>query len=333
MFEPDDRELDDFLEGRSGISRTYAEGKRETSPSSADAAIRALAREDLRRAAHGGWRRMRLLRPLALAACMVLALGVLLQLRNEPEMREALPVPAPQALPETVPMIPVQPLERSEAPSSSADEARAKIAREAEDSAAPAPSVQAPAPSAEPTVQAAEPAPVAPSPEIAAPKDRAVEAERKAMEAPRKRETPSLAVPRPAPAPKPLLDSRRPDAAAGASQGPAQDSASQPGTAPAAPAVAPSAREPAREAAPRALGSERRGEPSSRPAENDFFVAPEERAPQLAPQATQTTSDARLDEIRAMASNNPPAARTALRAWQAANPQAQVPEDLAWLLP
>lgn len=142
---PDDRELDEFLSGRSPISSAYRDASRETAPPELDAAVLAAARVPPRVP-----RRSRWIRPLAFAATFVLSLGVLLSVWREPGLRQQVvpgqsPASAPVAGPgkattgegATVPQ-PVgemQPAEERAAPAEAA-----AVVRENQADAVPAPS-------------------------------------------------------------------------------------------------------------------------------------------------------------------------------------------------
>lgn len=83
---PDDTLLDDFLEGRSEVSRAYRAVSDDTAPPALDAAVLKMAREAVRRPAARGvrWRL-----PLAAAAVLVLSFGSLQLIREEPAARRA----------------------------------------------------------------------------------------------------------------------------------------------------------------------------------------------------------------------------------------------------
>lgn len=326
MSEPDDRELEDFLEGRSEISRVYAEGaKRQSSPPAADLAIRNLAREDLRRVAHGGWDRARYLRPLALAACLVLALAVFLQVRDEPERLPSRSDPirtrpdtaapaagatAPEAKreePQASPAITVEPDSeaRREAPVVTQPLRSLRDLGAESGAGAAAPGEAQTVPPSEPKRQAVKPLPKA-SPDL------------RASDAP-------ATAPAPVAAPAPASP---PPAAAGAAAAPPRSAAEA--------EAAPRRMAPAAETLAVPAPPKRRAERTKRASEADteeFFTAPEDRKAEAAVPLKTTTPEEQLDEIRAMASNNLPAARIALKSWRAANAQAEIPEDLAWMLP
>lgn len=104
--EPDDRELEDFLSGKSPISRAYREaGAEDRAPLELDASILAAAREANREAAAPrATRRPRWIRPLAFAATFVLSVSVLFNVYRDPGLRwQAMPgggtaeSPAPRA--------------------------------------------------------------------------------------------------------------------------------------------------------------------------------------------------------------------------------------------
>ena len=131
---PDDRELEEFLAGRSEVSKRYREGaSREGTPPELDekvlrAAADAIPRERPRRRP---WRGLRV--PLALAATVVLSFTVFTMVREETggEIVQTAAPPAPQAAPE-------------------ADERGVAMHEEAKAAAAPAP---APAAAAAPQVR------------------------------------------------------------------------------------------------------------------------------------------------------------------------------------
>jgi len=72
MTRPDDRELEQYLEGGSKLSRRYREASGETSPPDLDETIRARARAELKRQPSLN----RLLAPVALAASVVLGVNL-----------------------------------------------------------------------------------------------------------------------------------------------------------------------------------------------------------------------------------------------------------------
>lgn len=106
MTERDDRGLDEYLEGGSRLSKRYREASRESAPPELDAAILAQARAAVRP------RRTRWLRPLALAATVVLGVNVGYELyRAEPvpgrvsARAEDAPAPAASATPAPPPAV------------------------------------------------------------------------------------------------------------------------------------------------------------------------------------------------------------------------------------
>lgn len=85
---PDDHELEDFLHGSSRIGAAYREAARQDSaPRELDAAILNMAREAVAKPAG---RRPRWIQPIALAATLVLSLGVLLNIWSDPAARRQL---------------------------------------------------------------------------------------------------------------------------------------------------------------------------------------------------------------------------------------------------
>lgn len=83
---PDDRLLDEFLAGRSEVSRAYRAASDDTAPPALDAAVLQMAREAARRPPlrNARWRL-----PLAAAAVLVLSFGSLQLIREEPAARRA----------------------------------------------------------------------------------------------------------------------------------------------------------------------------------------------------------------------------------------------------
>ena len=82
---PDDHLLDEFLAGRSAVSKPYRAASDETAPPEMDAAVLRLALEAARRPPRlRRWRR-----PLAVAAVLVLSFGSLQLIREEPTARRA----------------------------------------------------------------------------------------------------------------------------------------------------------------------------------------------------------------------------------------------------
>jgi hypothetical protein len=86
--EPDDRELEEFLSGKSPLSTAYRQASRESAPPELDARILAAAREAARQPAPRSARGPTWLRPLAFAATFVLSLSLLLSVWREPELRK-----------------------------------------------------------------------------------------------------------------------------------------------------------------------------------------------------------------------------------------------------
>lgn len=76
MTQPDDRELEQYLEGGSKLSRRYRDAGGETSPPDLDEAILARAHAELRRKPDVSGRLNRLLTPVALAASVVLGVNL-----------------------------------------------------------------------------------------------------------------------------------------------------------------------------------------------------------------------------------------------------------------
>lgn len=138
--EPDDRELEDFLHGRSRIGAVYREAsKQDSAPPELDAVILSMAREAV---ATPSRRRPRWIQPMALAATLALSLGVLLNLWRDPATREQIAPSVDSRLEE-----PAAPSSDEAAPAAPAYEAKQK--REppvAADAAAPMPESAAPPP-------------------------------------------------------------------------------------------------------------------------------------------------------------------------------------------
>lgn len=85
---PDDRELEDFLQGSSRIGAAYREAARQDSaPRELDAAILAMARAAVATPVR---RRPRWIQPMAVAATLALSLGVLLNIWRDPSARQQL---------------------------------------------------------------------------------------------------------------------------------------------------------------------------------------------------------------------------------------------------
>ncbi|AXQ29515.1 hypothetical protein D0B54_12790 [Solimonas sp. K1W22B-7] len=136
---PDDRELEDFLEGRSPVSRAWREATRgESAPPELDSAVLEMAREESRKAAENppALDRFRDRRwPLAMAAVLVLSLSTLLTIYEDPRARkDAMMLP-----PETAPAVPAV-LPEIAAPAA----APAAMAESADESAAAPASAPAP---------------------------------------------------------------------------------------------------------------------------------------------------------------------------------------------
>jgi hypothetical protein len=90
---PDDRELEQYLQGGSRLSRRYREGSRETAPPELDAAVLAHSRAELRRKrGPNPW-----LASVALAASVVLAVNLAWNLRDVERVVPAGPAPAEKA--------------------------------------------------------------------------------------------------------------------------------------------------------------------------------------------------------------------------------------------
>tara|TARA_R110000850_G_scaffold67188_2_gene149539 strand:- start:55128 stop:56198 length:1071 start_codon:yes stop_codon:yes gene_type:complete len=87
MSDPNDREFEDFLAGRDKVSKAYREATRSTqAPEELDAAILAAARQAASRPKAA--RRPRWIRPMALAATLILSLSVLVNIWRDPVSRE-----------------------------------------------------------------------------------------------------------------------------------------------------------------------------------------------------------------------------------------------------
>lgn len=90
-----DRELEDYMAGRSPVSRAYRQAPREEPGAELDALIRQAAREPVKR-------RARWILPLSAAAAVLLAFTVLIEMQQEgldpvpvETMEQAAPAPAP----------------------------------------------------------------------------------------------------------------------------------------------------------------------------------------------------------------------------------------------
>lgn len=102
---PDDRMLDDFLAGRSPVSRAWRDATRDdAAPPEMDDAVLRLAREELSKPAPPARDRFRDRRwPLALVAVLVLSFSTILNIRQDPAaLKDAMRLPT-----ETVPVTPV----------------------------------------------------------------------------------------------------------------------------------------------------------------------------------------------------------------------------------
>jgi hypothetical protein len=130
MTEPDDRELERYLEGKSPVSRRYREASRETSPPDLDEAILARARAEARRRPSLN----RVLTPVALAASVVLGVNLAWNLYQV----------------EPVPVAETQRLAKSAEPTYAPDPAPAPVEQ--------APAAPAPAPEAKRKAEAPPPA-------------------------------------------------------------------------------------------------------------------------------------------------------------------------------
>lgn len=99
MTDPRDSELQQYLAGHSRLSARYREASRESSPAELDGAVLAQARHALTRDRRGR-RTGRWLVPLATAATLVLAVSLVLELRDQavppPPAQPAAPAPEPE---------------------------------------------------------------------------------------------------------------------------------------------------------------------------------------------------------------------------------------------
>lgn len=89
MSKPDDDELEDFLAGRGSLHAAWLESAQQTPPAALDAAVLAQAQAAVvplvRRSRSARWRL-----PLSLAASLVLSLGLLQRLGEQPEVKKAM---------------------------------------------------------------------------------------------------------------------------------------------------------------------------------------------------------------------------------------------------
>jgi hypothetical protein len=153
MTQPDDRELEEYLEGGSKLSRRYREAGGESTPPELDEAVLAQARAELRRKPNVN----RYLAPVALAASLVLAVNLAWNLRQAEPPEDRAPVPAkepaaadvPAAPPPAAPPAPEPKLKKA-APAEPAAPARAAAPAAEEQERREADSVAAQARAAEP---------------------------------------------------------------------------------------------------------------------------------------------------------------------------------------
>lgn len=146
---PDDRELEQYLQGGSKLSRHYREASRETSPPDLDEAILARARAEVRRKPRpNGW-----IASLALAASVVLGLNLawnVWEAQPVPELDEARPG-APATLEEKAMAAPTESARQHQKEAAAATKRQAVMARDrsaefaSEDRAAAGASAAAPA--------------------------------------------------------------------------------------------------------------------------------------------------------------------------------------------
>ncbi|MGH8560966.1 MAG: hypothetical protein ACRES4_03290, partial [Nevskiales bacterium] len=136
--EPRDQELEDYLAGKSEVSRLYREAPADVPPPELDAKIRAVARREL------AARRPRWMMPLSAAAVLMLSVGVLLRMQQEgvtsiPVEEAATQAPAAtfQTPPESAPIVTepapdatATPVPRTDAPA--AERSRESEAHESE---------------------------------------------------------------------------------------------------------------------------------------------------------------------------------------------------------
>jgi outer membrane biosynthesis protein TonB len=90
MTEPDDRDLERYLEGGSPLSRRYRDAGGESTPPELDEVVLARARAELRREPKFN----RYLAPVALAASLVLAVNLAWNLRQAEPLEDRAPMPA-----------------------------------------------------------------------------------------------------------------------------------------------------------------------------------------------------------------------------------------------
>jgi hypothetical protein len=324
---PDDRELDEFLAGRSPLSRAWREDGLPEAPPQLDAKVLETAREELRRA-RAPRRLLRWDGPLALAASTLVVLGLawVTQSRLEPgqeEQREAVVTAMPESAPPApMPAAAAAPQRQEEKQEAPALERRKKRPAEAGSGPAAASAKALPPPfgtignstntpdiAASPPPPASSPAPaplqppaeaqdaaagaMAPAPQQAA-RDRAAE--------------PEQSVPHPLPSvPAPF---------------PAQPNASMQMAAPA----------PSSAGISQAYGN--MGTARAKAQADPCAAA--QRAPQQRQAAPEDRGDpaAWLAQIRALRdAGTAAAARAELACYTARNPGAEIPDDLRSLLP
>lgn len=137
---PDDHDLDDFLHGSSRIGAAYREAARQDSaPRELDAAILDIARQAVSTPVR---RHPRWIQPLALAATLVLSLGVLLNIWSDPAARRQLSPLAESAMDTAIDSVTPSPIE-SEAGGPARVEEQKNLAPEVRESAQ-APRAEAP---------------------------------------------------------------------------------------------------------------------------------------------------------------------------------------------
>jgi hypothetical protein len=297
---PDDRELDGFLEGGSPLSNVYRRLARgDSAPPVVDAAILELARQDMQEARHPRWRRSRQLQFLAVAASMTLVVGVLLHLERDPQTQGTL-----KSGGEPLAVLPPR-----EAPAASPPAAAQKVAPTATERA-PEPAPE-PIPERKPQAAAAvavPPQPADPSPLRSIVPEKAAQAvereshevERPLAEEARPRAEPAAPAPAPEPAPveKKKSSSKKEPAPKSSSKKKAEPASTSAPAADLAPTLMRERAVPPAADLPSALGA--------------GAAAMETQAAPAASEAA-STPDAQLESIRVLASSDPSAAGASLQ--------------------
>lgn len=306
---PDDRMLDDFLAGRSPVSRAWRDATRDdAAPPEMDQAVLGLAREELRKPVPVARDRFRDRRwPFALVAVLVLSFSTLLKITQDPatlkdammvgpDVGPVVPASAPVAADAEL-VMPAQPESELVAPAASAGAVSAQRQRlqERDDAASAA---------AEATQRRVMEREAREAKAMAAPKAEAAGA-------------PAFAPEPPAPMAAPPPPAVEASEALRAAPAPAKRLEEAPGYPDADSDGVPEAREQAPKPLQRAAPKAKTGQ----------AAAP---AGLAADQASD--SDSRLDRVRQLlAEGREVDARREFQAWRRAFPQASIPVDLSWL--